>query len=189
MQTSAIRRAALAGLSLVYIPSLALAETAWEDEPLVVTANRTEQPADAIPARVSVIDREDIERSQAPDLLELLRLEAGIDITRTGGPGGQTSVFMRGANSNHVLVLIDGVRVAASSTGAFAWEILDPAVIERIEIVRPPLLRRVRRIGRCRIPGRRCGCPAPVAEFRRWPLGSAAHGGDIRWQILREMGR
>ena len=138
MQTSAIRRAALAGLSLVYISSLAVAETAWQDDPLVVTANRTEQRADAVPARVSVIDRDDIERSQAPDLLELLRLEAGIDITRNGGPGGQTSVFMRGANSNHVLVLIDGVRVAASGTGAFTWEILDPAVIERIEIVRGP---------------------------------------------------
>ena len=138
MQTKAIGRATVAGLSLFSISSLALAETAWQDDPLVVTANRTEQRADSVPARISVIDREDIERSQAPDLLELLRLEAGIDITRAGGPGGQTSVFMRGANSNHVLVLIDGVRVAASGTGAFTWEILDPAVIERIEIVRGP---------------------------------------------------
>ncbi|MBS3742831.1 MAG: TonB-dependent receptor [Wenzhouxiangellaceae bacterium] len=138
MTTSAIRRAILAGLSLVSISTLAAAETAWQDDPIVVTANRTEQRADSVPARVSVIDRQDIERSQAPDLLELLRLEAGIDIARNGGPGGQTSVFMRGANSNHVLVLIDGVRVAASGTGAFTWEVLDPAVIERIEIVRGP---------------------------------------------------
>ncbi|MEM7053867.1 MAG: TonB-dependent receptor plug domain-containing protein, partial [Pseudomonadota bacterium] len=107
-------------------------------DPIVITANRIEQQAMDVPARVSVISREYIERSQAPDLLELLRLEAGVDITRTGGPGGQTSVFLRGTNSNHVLVLIDGVRVAASGTGAFTWEILDPALIERIEIVRGP---------------------------------------------------
>jgi len=138
MNIAVIRRAGLAGLSILAIPSPAAGETAWQDDPLVVTANRTEQRANAVPARVSVIDRDDIERSQAPDLLELLRLEAGIDITRNGGPGGQTSVFMRGANSNHVLVLIDGVRAAASGTGAFTWEILDPAMIERIEIVRGP---------------------------------------------------
>ncbi|NKI36229.1 TonB-dependent receptor [Wenzhouxiangella sp. XN79A] len=109
-----------------------------EIDPLVVTANRTEQREADVPARVSVITRERIEASQAPDLAELLRLEAGIDVARPGGPGGQTSVFLRGTNSNHVLVLIDGVRVSASGTGAFTWEILDPALIERIEIVRGP---------------------------------------------------
>ncbi|MEM1081049.1 MAG: TonB-dependent receptor, partial [Pseudomonadota bacterium] len=105
---------------------------------VVITANRIEQAAVDVPARVSVITRADIERSQAPDLLELLRLEAGVDITRSGPPGSQTSVFLRGSNSNHVLVLIDGVRVAASGTGAFTWEFLDPALIQRIEIVRGP---------------------------------------------------
>lgn len=107
-------------------------------EPMVVTAGRTAQAADRVPARVSVITRDDIERAQAPDLLELLRLEAGVDIARAGGAGGQTGVFLRGTNSNHVLVLIDGVRVSAAGTGAFTWEILDPALIERIEIVRGP---------------------------------------------------
>jgi len=127
-----------AGLYLFSVPQPAVAEQAWQDDPVVVTANRIEQRAASVPARVSVITRADIERSQAPDLVELLRLEAGVDIARNGGPGGQTSVFMRGANSNHVLVLIDGVRAAASGTGAFTWEILDPSVIERIEIVRGP---------------------------------------------------
>lgn len=124
--------------ALVVAPSSLLAETAIEIDPVVVTANRTEQRTTEVPARVSVITRERIEASQAPDLVELLRLEAGIDLARNGGPGGQTSVFLRGANSNHVLVLVDGVRVAASGTGAFTWEILDPALIERVEIVRGP---------------------------------------------------
>src|SRR5699024_7752780 len=87
---------------------------------------------------VSVITRDDIERIQAPDLLELLRLQAGIDVARSGGPGGQTSLFMRGSNSNHVLVLVDGVRVSAAGSGGFTWEIVDPAIVERIEIVRGP---------------------------------------------------
>jgi len=118
--------------------SAAAAEQVVEIDPLVVTANRTEQREADVPARISVITRERIEASQAPDLAELLRLEAGIDIVRPGGPGGQTSLFLRGTNSNHVLVLIDGVRVSASGTGAFTWEVLDPALIERIEIVRGP---------------------------------------------------
>ena len=137
-KSASIGLAFVAGLSLVSVFQTAMAEPAWEDDPIVVTATRTEQSAMSVPARVSVIMRADIERSQDPDLIELLRLEAGIDIARNGGPGGQTSVFMRGANSNHVLVLIDGVRAAASGTGAFTWEILDPSVIERIEIVRGP---------------------------------------------------
>lgn len=105
---------------------------------MVVTATRAEQSAATSLATVSVIDRARIERSQAPDLHELLRLEAGVDVARTGGPGGQTSLFLRGSNSNHVLVLVDGIRVAASGTGGYAWENLDLAIIERIEIVRGP---------------------------------------------------
>lgn len=105
---------------------------------VVVTAQRFETSIDQSLARVSVITREDIEQSQARDIQALLQTQSGIDLSRTGGPGGQTSVFMRGANSNHVLVLIDGVRVSASGTGAFQWELVDLATVERIEIVRGP---------------------------------------------------
>jgi vitamin B12 transporter len=87
---------------------------------------------------MAVIDRELIERSQAQSLLELLRLQAGVDIVRSGGPGGQTSVFLRGANSNQVLVLIDGVRVAQATSGLFQFENMPLEQIERIEIVRGP---------------------------------------------------
>lgn len=126
---------ALAGLLSVFIPadpSLAATDT------IIVTATRHDQPLEQALARTSVITRADIDLAQAPDLLELLRQQAGVDVVRTGGPGGQTSLFLRGANSNHVLVLIDGVRVAAAGTGAFAWELIDPAIVERIEIVRGP---------------------------------------------------
>ena len=107
-------------------------------EPIIVTASRVSQTENQALASVTVITRRQIERSQASDMVELLRSVAGIDIVRTGGPGAQTSVFMRGTNSNHVLVLIDGVRAADATSGGFAWENLDPSQIERIEIVRGP---------------------------------------------------
>jgi len=128
----------LAGCLVVsfLLPWSAAAESA--DDTIVVTASRFAQSLDRALARTSVVTRADIELSQAPDLLELLRRQAGVDVVRTGGPGGQTSLFLRGSNSNHVLVLVDGVRVAAAGTGAFAWELIDPAIVERIEIVRGP---------------------------------------------------
>jgi vitamin B12 transporter len=103
-----------------------------------VTARRVAETVDATLADVSVITRADIDASHAPDLLDLLRLTAGVDFYRTGGAGQQTNVFLRGTNANHVLVLIDGVRAASANTGAFAFENLPLDAVERIEIVRGP---------------------------------------------------
>ena len=105
---------------------------------MVVTPSRVAESLSETLASVSVITRKDIEFSVAEDLFELLRLQPGVDIVRNGGPGSQTSVFLRGSNSNHVLVLIDGVRVSSSNTGAYAWEQLPLNQIERVEIVRGP---------------------------------------------------
>ena len=109
-----------------------------QTEVMIVTANRRAESIEAPLARTSVITREDIERSQATDLKDLLQLEAGIDVARGGGAGGQTALFMRGTNSNHLLVLIDGLRVSAAGTGAFRWELIDLSSVERVEIVRGP---------------------------------------------------
>lgn len=106
--------------------------------PLVVTANRLQLAIDASLSSVSVIDRDRIEAYGALDLVDLLRAEAGIDIIRTGGLGAQTSVFLRGAGSNQLLVLVDGVRVASATTGSYNFEQLPLAQVERIEIVRGP---------------------------------------------------
>jgi vitamin B12 transporter len=105
---------------------------------LVVTPSRMVESLSDSLASVSVITREDIDFSVAEDLFELLRLQPGVDIVRSGGPGAQTSVFLRGSNSNHVLVLIDGVRVSSANTGAYVWEQLPLNQIERVEIVRGP---------------------------------------------------
>jgi vitamin B12 transporter len=103
-----------------------------------VTATRTPITVDVALASVSVISRDEIESAGSTDIGTLLRREAGLDIIRGGGIGQQTSVFLRGANSNQLLVLIDGVRVASANTGGYAWEQLPLAQIERIEIVRGP---------------------------------------------------
>ncbi len=107
-------------------------------KPIVVTASREAEPADEALAAVTVITREDIEAQQPQSVLDLLRGHAGIDVSRNGGLGSVSSVFMRGAESDQVLVLIDGVRAGAATTGTFSFQHLNPAQIERIEIVRGP---------------------------------------------------
>jgi len=103
-----------------------------------VTARREANSIDATLAAVRVIDRAEIERRQVGDLLELLRGEAGVDLARTGGVGQTTTLFLRGSNSNHSLILIDGVRVSSANSGLYDLAHLPLANVERIEIVRGP---------------------------------------------------
>lgn len=165
---------ALATGGLMAQPLWAAEAPAFSNDPIVVTASRSQQ-ADAGLSSTATLTREDIERSQAPDLLELLRLQAGIDLARAGGPGAQTSLFMRGSNSNHVLVLIDGMRVSAVGTGGLAWETLDVGIIERIEIVRGP---QAARWGSDAIGG-------VIQIFTRKPEGAEVHGAWGRYRDRR----
>lgn len=102
----------------------------------MVTASRNPQHlSDALPA-TTVITRSDIEDSHAPDLATLLRGQAGIEVAQSGGLGSQTSLFVRGANSNQVLVLIDGLRLNAVGSGAASIAHLMIDQIDHVEIVR-----------------------------------------------------
>ena len=109
-----------------------------ESSPIIVTASRVSETVDETLASVSVITRADIEKSSARSVADLLRLQAGIDISRTGGPASQSNVFLRGTNSNHTLFLVDGMRVSSATTGTFSFEQMNLSNIERIEIVRGP---------------------------------------------------
>ncbi|HSH29008.1 MAG TPA: TonB-dependent vitamin B12 receptor [Thiohalobacter sp.] len=111
---------------------------AEEIDPVIVTATRTAQTADATLAPVTVIDREAIERSNAKSLPELLRGTPGVDFVVQGGYGKNSSLFLRGTNADQVLVLIDGVRMGSATTGQTAFQHLPIGQIERIEIVRGP---------------------------------------------------
>lgn len=123
----------LAGLLFVFHAPAAIAE----NDSVVVTATRTPTPLDKLPARVEVIDRADIEAQGLATLAQAL----GPDAIQQGGVGAQTSLFLRGGNSNHVLALFDGVRLndASTPTGAHNFGLDTLGSVQRIEIVRGPL--------------------------------------------------
>lgn len=129
-------------LAILSVPALVSAQEQSENvesiETIVVTATRTSRPADKVSAPVIVIDRATIERSMATDLADLLKFHAGLDIARNGGPGQPTSVFIRGTESNHTLVMIDGVKINPGTAGGAALQQISPGMVERIEIVKGP---------------------------------------------------
>jgi outer membrane receptor for ferrienterochelin and colicin len=113
---------------------LVSAQTGTPQE-IVVTANRRAQTVDDSLASVSVITREEIENSNASSLYEVLRGIPGIEVVNSGGMGKTTSVFMRGSESDHVLVLVDGVKMGSATLGTIPFQYLPLSQIERIEIV------------------------------------------------------
>lgn len=121
----------------ITLPLAAHAETTSLDE-IVVTATRTAQSADATLASVSVITRQDIDRLQAQSLTDVLRGVTGLTISNNGGAGKATSVFLRGTNADHVLVLVDGIKIGSATLGTASFQDIPVAQIERIEIVRGP---------------------------------------------------
>ena len=111
---------------------------AQEDETVIVTATRTARTADETLAPVTVITREDIVRLQAQSLQDVLGGTPGLSIGNSGGEGKLSSMFLRGTNSSHVLVLIDGVKVGSAASGTARIEHIPVELIDRIEVVRGP---------------------------------------------------
>jgi len=103
-----------------------------------VTASRIAQTVDETLSSVSVIERDEIERLQPKQFTDLLEGRAGIKVGRNGPFGKTTSVFTRGTNSDHTLLLVDGVRMGSATLGSPSWQFLPPSEIERVEIVRGP---------------------------------------------------
>jgi len=104
----------------------------------VVTATRTPTARAEIGSAVSVLTREQIVNSQARTLGDVLRRVPGVAVVQSGKPGGQTSVFLRGLNSNQTLFLIDGARINNPLSGLVTLSSFTPDQIERIEVVRGP---------------------------------------------------
>lgn len=125
-------------LAVLGLPAVALAADGGLLDEIVVTATRTARTADESLQSVTVISRKAIEQSQARSLPELLAGVPGLSIVSNGGAGKATSVFLRGANDDHVLVLIDGVKVGSATTGKAAFQDIPLDQIERVEIVRGP---------------------------------------------------
>jgi len=119
-------------------PSPAMAPTPTLLDPIVVTAARSPQYFDRLLADVTVIGPDEIARAGAQSLADLLQRQPGVQIVANGGPASTTGVFLRGANANQTLVLIDGLRVSAASTGTTAFEAIPLDQIDHIEILRGP---------------------------------------------------
>lgn len=129
---------ALAGLLLQ--TSQSWSQTPQTLAPIIVTATKLETPAREVASSVTIITQDKIANQQAATVLDVLRDVPGLDVVRTGGIGQQTSIFLRGANSSHTLVLIDGSEVndPSNPSRSFDFSSLSTDNIERIEIVRGP---------------------------------------------------
>lgn len=130
--------AGLVGLVCPFIAFAEATEAGIHTSDVVVTASRIPQPRDSLVADVSVITRDEIERSGQSTLVELLRNQPGIQIESNGGPGATANVHLRGTSSQAVVVLIDGMRMGSATNGTTAFNQIPPEQIERIEIVRGP---------------------------------------------------
>lgn len=105
---------------------------------VVVTATRIPTALDRSPVAATVVTRKEMAERQLNTVADVLRAQAGVDVNQTGQPGGNTSVFLRGANGSHTLVLIDGVRVNRPFDNTFNFADLLTDNVERIEILRGP---------------------------------------------------
>ncbi len=125
-------------VTMSVMSSVALAEEVYELGEIVVTAARTAQTVDETLAPVTVINRQQIENSQATSVTELLNQAPGVQIAYSGGPGSKAGVYIRGTKTAQTLVLIDGHKVNTAGAGDAALQYLDPDQIQRVEIVRGP---------------------------------------------------
>lgn len=132
----------ISALSIVelILTSGAFAETSAMPDEIVVTATRIPTPELQVASSITVITAADIAARQLPTLPDVLKDVPGLNLVQEGGPGGQTSVFMRGTNSNHTKVLVDGIDVSdpSSPTGTFDFGQFLVQDIERVEILRGP---------------------------------------------------
>ena len=137
---SRLARRPVALTSLALAMAAAFSHTgAYADEApadtVVVTATRTPQPLADIISDTVTIKAEQIAEAGAGSVVDLLKRQRGIEVTRNGGAGSSSNVYIRGANSNQSIVLVDGVRIGSSTTGAANWSAIPLTAIDHIEIV------------------------------------------------------
>ncbi|XQW85013.1 TonB-dependent receptor domain-containing protein [Thalassotalea piscium] len=107
-------------------------------EVFTVTASRSSMEMGDVLTSQVVISRADIEVMNPTSVLDILSTVPSIDVASNGGRGQSASIFMRGTNSDHVLVLVDGIRVSSATSGGASLSSISPELIERIEIVQGP---------------------------------------------------
>lgn len=134
MPISTSRRAITAALlALVSVPAVQA-----EEDPIIVTATRTAEIADETLSPVIIIDGETLKNQPGAEITDILHRYPGIDISRNGGPGQTPSIFIRGAESDHTLVMLNGVTINPGTIGNAAIQNIPLEMIEKIEIVKGP---------------------------------------------------
>jgi vitamin B12 transporter len=121
----------LAGMPLSAVAQALLSET-------VVTALRVPTRSDEVLSDVVVLDRQTFEQASGRSLSELLARHAGLQMTAVGGAGQTSSLFVRGTESRHVLLLVDGVRYGSATLGSAVWDNIPVDMIERVEVLKGP---------------------------------------------------
>lgn len=141
MTYSISRHAALSSLALAIATPSAFAQTSAEPaiDPIIITATRTPQLASSVLSDTVLIGPEEIARSGAESITDLLQRQSGIEVSSNGGAGTTSNVYLRGANGNQNVVLVDGVRIGSSTTGAANWSAIPLSAVDHIEIVYGPL--------------------------------------------------
>jgi vitamin B12 transporter len=205
VMTTIVYRARLAALPLALAaafpsPSFAQVQTLPDT---VVTANRMATRADELVAEVKVVDRAEIEASTARTLPELLARTAGVQMSSNGGRGKTSSVFIRGTENRHVILMVDGVRLGSATAGTPSWESIPVEMIERVEVLKGPASALygsdgvggvVQIFTRKGVEGFHPYAQATVGSDRHWSAGAGVAGGQnaltysVGVQRLRERG-
>lgn len=124
-------------LGVAFTPSVYAVENIELDD-VVVTATRTAQLSKNITADITTIDRDEIQRAGSDSLTDILSRQPGIQISTNGGAGTASNIYLRGTNSDHIVVLVDGIRINSVTLGTTAFESIPLSQIEKIEILRGP---------------------------------------------------
>jgi vitamin B12 transporter len=136
--TLRVHLAALPLALLAAFPSHAQTETVALLKETVITATRVETRTDALLSDVVVIEAETLERSSGRTLSEVLSRSAGLQMSSNGGLGKQSGLFVRGTESRHVLLLVDGVRYGTATAGSASLDNIPLGIVERIEVLKGP---------------------------------------------------
>ncbi len=139
-RSCSFRRACVpAALSCLFAQAHAQSTAQTAPQTVTVTATRTPAPLSEVVAEITVIDRAQIDRATGRTLVELLSQQPGLQFSSNGGLGKTSSLFIRGLEGRHTLLLVDGVRVYSATVGTPSFDNLPLEAIERIEIVRGPM--------------------------------------------------
>ncbi|MBL8492015.1 MAG: TonB-dependent receptor, partial [Rhodocyclaceae bacterium] len=133
-----LHRTASAAAALSFLSLPTAAEPPVELAAVVVTATRQPTRADRVLADVTVLDRDEIAAAGWSSVPEMLAAQPGVEYSSTGGTGQPASLFLRGANGGHTLVLLDGMRLNSATLGTASLEAIPLSAIERVEILRGP---------------------------------------------------